>query len=100
VPRFLAIDADAGGLFVAAAAVRGGQLKLEQTLAAGDDDARPLSPATAKALGERLRDLLKQARVAPAPVFVCIGRDKIVLKEIRHPRTRPEEEPAILRFQA
>lgn len=99
MPRYLALDADAGGLFVAAAAVRGGQVKLEQTLL-HIDETQTLSPATAKALGERLKDLLKQGKMPAAPVLVCVGRDKVILKEIRHPKASPADEPMVVRFQA
>ena len=82
MPRFLAIDADARGLFVAAATVRGGSVKLEQTLALVEDG-QPLSPSTAKALGAKLREGLKQAGVPAAPVLVCLGRERVILDTYR-----------------
>ena len=97
--RFLAIDADAHGLLVVVAAARGGSVKIERALAAVED-ARPLGPASAKALGARLKDLLRDAGVAPAPALVCVGRDRVILKEVRYPPTAPADEPAVVRFQA
>src|SRR5581483_2504362 len=100
LPRFLAIDADAHGLFVAAATLRGGgAITIEHALALGDETA-PLSPANAADLGARLKDLLRQAGVRPAPVLLCIGRDRVIPKAVRHPPTAPAEEPAVVRFQA
>jgi Tfp pilus assembly PilM family ATPase len=98
--RFLSIDADAHGLFVAAATLRGGgAITLEHVLTLGDETA-PLSPANATDLGARLKELLRQAGVRPAPVLLCIGRDRVIPKAVRHPPTAPAEEPAVVRFQA
>jgi Tfp pilus assembly PilM family ATPase len=99
LPRFLAIDADAHGLFVAAATVRGGAVKLEQTLA-HVENGHVLSPASAKDLGTKLKDLLRQADIAPAPALVCVGRERVILKEVKYPPTPPADEPAVVRFQA
>jgi Tfp pilus assembly PilM family ATPase len=99
LPRFLAIDADAHGLYVAAATARGGSVKLEHALAHAEDG-RPLGPASAKALGAKLKDLLRQAGVAPAPALVCVGRDRVIPKEVKYPPTPPADEPAVVRFQA
>ena len=97
--RYLAIDVDAHGLFVAAAAVKGGHVVVEQALA-WSEDAPPLTLATAAALGSRLRELLKQAGIKPAPTLVCIGRDRVIPKVVTFPPTPPAEEPAVVRFQA
>ena len=97
--RFLAIDADAHGLFVAAASLRGGGVALERVLAWADESP-PLSPGTAADLGRRLKDLLKQAGVKPAPVLLCVGRDRVILKDVRHPAAPPAQEPNVVRFQA
>ena len=90
--RFLAIDADAHGLFVAAATLRGGSVKLEQPLA-WVEDGRPFGPASAKVIGAKLKELLKQAGVAAAPAYVCIGRERVILKEVRFPPTPPADDP-------
>ena len=53
--RFLALDADAHGLFVAAAALRGGgSFTLEKVAALADS--APLTAANAAELGSRLKD--------------------------------------------
>jgi hypothetical protein len=99
VPRYLAIDADAHGLTVAAGTVRGGSVQIERTPLALDAP-QALSPSTAAALGQRLAELLKSAGVAPAPVLFAVGRDRIVFKEIKHPPSPPQDEPSVVRFQA
>ena len=98
--RFLAIDADAGGLFVASASVRSGGVHLEQALAVPDDVPSNLTIANAATLGTRLKGLLKEAGIAAAPVLICFGRDRVIVKDIRFPPVAPHEEAAVVRFQA
>lgn len=100
--RFLAIDLDPQGLFVAAGPARGGAARVEQALAwvPGADHGPPaLAADTAKALGEQLRDRLKAAGIAPAPALVCVGRDKVILRDVTYPPVPPAEEAAVVRFQ-
>ena len=97
--RFLALDADARGLSLAVGRFRGTTVDLESTLAITDDSAS-LTLANAAELGAKLKELLKTAGVRPAPLLVCIGRDRVILKEIRHPPTPLAEEPMVVRFQA
>jgi hypothetical protein len=59
-----------------------------------------LSAATAEALGKKLREFLKANNLPAAPVLACIGRDRVVLKEIAYPQVKPQEEAALVRFQA
>jgi hypothetical protein len=99
VPRFLALDADAGGLFVVAGSAHRGSLTVEQAVGLADAPA-PLTPATAAAAGAKLKDLLRQTGVKPAPVLLVIGRDRVILKDVRHPPTAPADEPQLVRFQA
>jgi hypothetical protein len=98
VANFLAVDADAHGLFVAAGTVRNGAVTIDRTAHAAD--APPLSAATAADLGATLRMLVKDAGLRAAPVLLCVGRDRVILKDVRHPPAPPAEEPAIVRFQA
>jgi hypothetical protein len=100
VARFLAIDADAGGLFVVSATPKGGgAIAVEQTVALADE-AAPLSASTAVALGAKLKDLLRQAGIRPSPVLLCVGRDRVILKDVTYPPSAPADEPAVVRFQA
>lgn len=101
--RYLAVDLDSGGLFVVGGSARGGAAAVEHALAwaAGDDHGPPaLAAASAKEIGEGLRDRLKAAGVPLAPVLVAVGRDKVILKEVKFPAVPPAEEPALVRFQA
>jgi Tfp pilus assembly PilM family ATPase len=76
-----------------------GAVAVEQAVGWADDPV-PLGPATAAAAGAKLKDLLRQAGVKPAPVLLTVGRDRVILKDVRHPPTGPAEEPAVVRFQA
>ena len=97
--RFLAVDADANGLFVASAELRGGKVSLGQVVGRAGEE-RPLHTNNAVAYGEQLRTMLNEAGIKPAPVLLCVGRDRIILKDVQYPETPPAEEPAIVRFQA
>lgn len=97
--RFLAITVDHAGLFVAAGTARSGVVKLEHALA-WTEGVPPFTPATAAQLGEQLKERLKVAGIAPAPILLGIGRDRVILKELRYPPVPPTEEPNIVRFQA
>lgn len=96
--RFLALDWDAGHVHLLAATVAKGSLKLERALSWAE--AEPPSAANGEAFGQRVRDRLKDAKVAAAPLLVAIGRDKLILKEVRYPAVPPHEEPGVVRFQA
>lgn len=100
--NFIAIDLDSQGLYAVAGALRGG-VKVTHALAwTGDDENPPsaLTADTAKELGEALRDRLRAAGFQPAPVLVTVGRDRVILKELKYPPVAPTEEPALVRFQA
>lgn len=101
--RYLAIDIDPQGLFIVAGTARGGAVRVEHALGwlPGEEHGPPpLTLETAKAIGEQIRDRLKDANVPVAPVLVGIGRDRIILKELRYPPVPPAEEAGLVRFQA
>jgi hypothetical protein len=95
--RFLAIDVDAAGLFVAAGFARGGTVRLEQAFAVPGD---LLTTHTAADLAARLKQALADARVPAAPVLLSLGRDRVIVKDVRHPKAAPTDEPMVVRFQA
>jgi Tfp pilus assembly PilM family ATPase len=98
VARFLALDWAHNRLHVLSATAARGKVRFER--AAVLQEGQALTLATAETLGQRLRERLKAAGISPAPLLVCIGRDQVVLKEIRYPKTSAEQEPAVVRFQA
>ena len=99
--NFIAIDLDSQGLYAVAGTTAARTVKITHAHAWAGDDAPPaLTTETAKAIGEKLRDRLKAAGFPQAPVLVTVGRDRIILKELRYPPVPPADEPALVRFQA
>ncbi|HEX4590191.1 MAG TPA: hypothetical protein VH120_09710, partial [Gemmataceae bacterium] len=98
MPRFLALDWDAGHVHLLAATASKSGLRIDQALAWPEE--LPPAGATAEAIGQRLKERLREAGIAPAPLLVAIGRDRVVLKEVRYPAVPPHEEPGVVRFQA
>jgi Tfp pilus assembly PilM family ATPase len=92
------LDAETTRFHLLSATVKGGQVRLEQSAVWDEDQA--LTPSTAGSAGQRLRDQLRQEGIAPAPLLVCIGRDRVIVKELKIPNVPPHEQPGIVRFQA
>jgi hypothetical protein len=97
--RFLALDWDHGLLHLVAAEVRGNTVKVYKAVDWKEDNSSP-NPANASELGERLKTLLRDARISAAPLLVTIGRERIILKHLHYPAVAQAEEPNLVRFQA
>ncbi len=100
--QFIAIDLEANGVYAVFGEARGGA-KVTHAVAWTTDDADPppaLTLDTARAFGEALRAKLRAAGGPPAPVLVSVGRDRVILKELKHPPVPPADEPALIKFQA
>jgi Tfp pilus assembly PilM family ATPase len=96
--RYLALDWDHNQLYVVLANVAGGSVRVQR--AAVWTEEAPLSMANAALVGERLRERLKEAKIPAAPVLAGLGRDRVIVKDIRYPVVPAHEEPAVVRFQA
>ena len=96
--RYLVLDWDHQQLLIVAAVVKGRTVRLEK--AAAFETPHSPNPAEAESLGQLLRERMQSAGIAAAPVLVCVGRDRVILKDIKHPPVPAAEEAALVRFQA
>jgi hypothetical protein len=95
--RFLALDGDQPILHVASANVIRGSVRIDKAICINEGQA--INLANAATLGKNFRQHLKEAGITPAPVLVSLGRERIVLKEIKFPPVPDSEEANIVRFQ-
>lgn len=94
----LAIDWDQTQLHLAAVRTQRKGMRVEW--AADWDMENELTARTAEAIGKRLREFLKAEQISAGAVVVSVGREKVILKEIRFPPVASGEEAALVRFQA
>jgi uncharacterized membrane protein YgcG len=94
----LALDWDAGHVYLVAASLGKSGVTIERALAWPEE--LPPGPGNADAFGQRVRDHLKEAGVGAAPLLIAASRDRLVLKEVRYPAVPAHEEPGVVRFQA
>lgn len=97
--RYLAIDIDGVGLCVATGAARGSALVVERMLH-WTDGSFPLTSSNASSLGVRFRESLKAEGISVNGLLVAVGRERVILKDLRYPPVPVAEEPNLVRFQA
>lgn len=95
--QYLAIDWHQDQLHLVLGSVSKGRTQVKRAVVF-DETQNPESGDLAL-LGEMLRSRIKEAGIAPAPVIACVGRDKVILKEVTYPPVAPHEEPALIRMQ-
>jgi Tfp pilus assembly PilM family ATPase len=96
--RFLAVDWDHNQIHVLLADVSRRGVKIERAAVWSEES--PLSLDNAEAVGQRLRQRLNEAKIAPASVIAAIGRERLIVKDLRFPIVALHEEADMVRFQA
>ena len=96
--RLLGLDWDHGVLRLVDATAQRGKVSVERAFCWTEEVAP--NPLQAEEAGRRLRERLKEAGIASAPVVACIGRDRVIIRDVRYPDVPAAEVPAIVRFQA
>lgn len=96
--QWLAIDWDQDQLHLLAAHT--GRKGAAAERAASWQLPEPLTAASAERIGRALREFLKSQKFPAVPALVSVGRDRVILKEVRFPAVPKHEEPALVRFQA
>jgi hypothetical protein len=94
----LAIDWDQQQLHLVS--VRSQRKGMQVGWAADWDMGEELTTRSAEAIGKKLRDYLKAEHIGASSVILSLGREKVILKEVRFPAVAAGEEPALVRFQA
>jgi hypothetical protein len=97
VARILALDWDNREFHLVEANVARGRVHVQRAVSWIEDE--PLQAAGAEAFGKRLRDRLKEAGIAAGPLVVGLGRDRLVIKEVRYPQVTQDVEAALVRNQ-
>jgi Tfp pilus assembly PilM family ATPase len=96
--RLLAMEWDHQQLRMVEAASRSGQVEVRRARA-WSESVSP-NPVQADEAGQRLRERLKEAGIAPGPAVFVVGRDRLLFREIRYPDVPAAEAAAVIHFQA
>jgi len=95
--RFLALDWDNREYHLVAANINRGKVQIQSAISWRADE--PFIPANAERFGEQLKQRLKTAGIAPAPLLVGLGRDRVVVREVRYPQVPSDVESLVVRNQ-
>jgi hypothetical protein len=97
VARILALDWDNREFHLVEATVTRGRVHVQRAVSWTEDV--PFQPAQAEDFGKRLYSRLKAAHIAAGPIVVGLGRDRLVVKEVRFPQVSADVEAALVRNQ-
>ncbi|QVL34369.1 hypothetical protein KIH39_10815 [Telmatocola sphagniphila] len=96
--RLITLDVDSSAIHVLLGASKGNAPpKVEK--AATFPLSLPLGIGNAVETGKNLKEFLRVQGMAAPGVLVCVGRDRVILKDIKYPNVPVEEEANIVRFQ-
>jgi Tfp pilus assembly PilM family ATPase len=95
--RIIALDWDSREFHLVEATVGRSKVQVHRAIHWREEEA--FAPASAEAFGQRLRERLKSAGIAPSPLVVGLGRERLVMKEVRFPDVGQEIEASIVRNQ-
>ena len=95
--RILALDWDQRELHLVEANLNRGRVQIVRAVSWHDET--PFQPSGAEAFGQQLRERMKEAGIAPAPLVIALGRDRVVVKEVRYPQVSEDIEAALVRNQ-
>ncbi len=94
--RKLYLDWDNGKLTILALGGRRGFSEIQFLCI--DTEGSP-NPVMAEEQGEQLRSFLKELAPPGCKTAVCLGRDRLIARQLTIPKADPAEEPALVRFQ-
>lgn len=97
MPRFLALDWDHDQMHLVALSASRDKVQVEQAVVWNEPCTQ--DPAALAQAGSRLRERLRAARIAPAPVLGVVARERVILKELRYPPADETQEPSLVRNQ-
>jgi len=97
LPRLLALDWDNREFHLVSANVHRGKVHIDRAVSWQVEE--PFVVTKAEEFGQRLKDEMAKAGIAAAPLIVCLGRDKVVVKEVRYPQVGADVEASIVRNQ-
>src|SRR5262249_53244678 len=96
--RFIGIDWDHDSLYLIAGGTGRRSANVERAVVW--KETHTLDVGAAEEAGRRLKQHLKEAKIAHAPALACPGRERVIFKELRYPAVDAKQEAALVQFQA